>query len=80
MIGEAAKPQGWGLNDYRREFLRLEAGEEIAERLIDPVPVNISGDRGRQRDADRSSWNLGERTALHSGKRDQHRAGHRPDQ
>ena len=36
VIGEAAKPQGWGLNDYRREFLRLEAGEEIAERLIDP--------------------------------------------
>jgi len=35
-IGEAAKPQGWGLSDYRNEFLRLEAGEEISERLIDP--------------------------------------------
>jgi len=35
-IGEAARPQGWGITDYTRTFAELEAGEEISERLIDP--------------------------------------------
>lgn len=35
-IGEAAKPQGWGIGDYTRTFAELEGDEEISERLIDP--------------------------------------------
>jgi phage terminase large subunit-like protein len=35
-IGDAAKPQGWGLSDYKRTFLDLEKGEGVFERLIDP--------------------------------------------
>lgn len=36
VIGDAAKPSGWGLSDYRKKFLEVEKGENIAERLIDP--------------------------------------------
>ena len=35
-IGEAARPQGWGLTDYKAKFIELEKGEDISERLIDP--------------------------------------------
>jgi hypothetical protein len=35
-IGEAARPQGWGLTDYKRTFAEKEGTEVISERLIDP--------------------------------------------
>jgi hypothetical protein len=36
VIGEAAKAQGWGRDDYKSKFMELENGEQISERLIDP--------------------------------------------
>lgn len=34
--GQAQKAQGLGLADYKAEIARLEGGEQISERLIDP--------------------------------------------
>ena len=35
-MGEACKPCGWSLGEYKEAFLQIEEGMNISERLIDP--------------------------------------------